>query len=172
MKKTAILLSVLIIILTISCKKEYRFYGFDVKKTITLEIPAQTQEFDIESSVELYIEKLFEDKGTSADLVEEITIEDVIIEGKDYDIIDTIALYISAEGLSKIPLADSHDAEIDNNIFDETYEAKLKVTDEKMDDYVKASSIKINSVGKLIFPAAQNETIEINLRFRVLTYVK
>ena len=183
MKKTAILLAFLVL-LSFSCDKKYRFYAFDVEGTIEYSIPGNSNEdFETTGEIDLYIEKIFEQEGTEADMVEKITIEEVSFASKQYPLFNELKVYISTAKTNETILANNDSI---NNVFDfitGDYKTKLAVSEEQMDDHVKASILNIKTKAKLdtvAIEAALNGIpdslvvfpITYNLRFRVQTYVK
>ena len=183
MKKTAILLTILILI-SFSCNKKYRFYAFDIKESVTIEIPLDSSEdFETTVSIDLGIDKLLESKGTEAEMIEEISIEEVCLPSGDYTIFNDLVLFISTASTNETMLAnnDSTDSVYDFNTGN--YITKLAVSEDRMDDHVKVSKINIKTIAKLdtaliddLYGDLPGDLfhfdITYNLRFRVQTYVK
>ncbi|MCF6364873.1 MAG: hypothetical protein L3J35_01595 [Bacteroidales bacterium] len=166
MKKTAILLS-LLITLSFSCDKRYKFYAFYIEKTVDVEFAAGTVgDFDLTQSVEIYIDNLLTKEGTEAELIEEVTIEEASLSENNFNRFNSLELFISADGLTEIPLAKSDTTNL--------YESKvlLNGSKEKMDEYIKASTFSIKTTGQLSSSEAQTFKIPVYLRFLVKTYVK
>lgn len=183
MKKTAILLAFLVL-LSFSCDKKYKFYAFDIKKTVSIEIPTESSEdFEITETIDLDIDNLFETNGTDAEMVEEISVEEVSLQSVDYLLFNDLKLFISAVNTNETMLANNDSI---NEVLDYTtgdYKTKLAVTEDRMDDFIKASNINIKTQAKLdtVMIEELSEslpdgififTVTYNLRFRVQTYVK
>lgn len=162
MKKAVVLLTALIFI-SLSCKKEYKFYAFYMNKTIEITYPASGETaFDVSSTiVDIHAENTLEQEGTSADLVEEIIIEEIdIVPASDYNF-NTLELFISSEGVTEKSLAKTNEGEY-----------SLILSTENMDDFVKASKFTIRTVGEYEGSQSEATTVTYNLRFLVKTYVK
>jgi len=161
MKKTILLLS-LLVVLSFSCDKKYKFYAFYIEKTVDVEFPAGSAgDFDTIQEVNLYIDNILEKEGTDIDLIEEITIEEINLANANFNKFNNLDLFISTESLTEIQLASSEIINVrDNSVL-------LNVTEEKMDDYVKASIFNIKTVGQLSTSYAQAFTVPINLRFLI-----
>jgi len=162
MKKAVILLTVLIFI-SFSCKKEYKFYAFYMNKTVEITYPvSESTGFDISSEiVDIYSERIFETEGTTAELVEEITLEEAdIVSATDYKF-NSLELLISAEGVIEQSLAKTNEGEY-----------ILIPSTEKMDDFIKASKFTIRTVGEYDGNQTDANKVTYNLRFLVKAYVK
>ncbi|MCD4792067.1 MAG: hypothetical protein K8R54_02450 [Bacteroidales bacterium] len=179
MKKTAILLAFLILI-SFSCNKKYRFYAFDIKETIEYQIPGNSSEnFNIINELELNIERIFEQEGTEADMVEEISVEEVSFAIGQYQLFNDLKVYISTAKTDETLLASNDSAGVDYS----GDLVKLAVTENLIDDHIKASLVNIKTQAILDTVAIENALLGLpdsmvafpityNLRFRVQTYVK
>ena len=177
MKKTAILLTFLILI-SFSCNKKYRFYAFDIKGTIEYQIPGNSSSnFNMINELELDIERIFEQEGTEADMVEKITVEEVSFAGVQYSLFYYLRVYISSAKTDEVLLASNDSIDYSGDL------VKLAVTENLMDDHIKASLVTIKTQAILDTIAIENALlgfpdslvffpITYNLRFRVQTYVK
>ena len=177
MKKTAILLA-LLIIFSFSCNKKYKFYAFYIEKDVEFTIPAGTEGLtEIELDNQQILTKsadIFAEKFTSADLVEEITIESVYVDSSSYSNINDLDIYISAQGEDEILLANNDSTNIFYRIsglqFLEYIE--LKSTTDQLDEYIKSDKITVITKGTLFQGITQKKDITLHMRFLVKTYVK
>ncbi len=166
MKKTTILLS-LLVMFSLSCDKSYKFYAFYIEKTIEVQFESgSVGDFEVTQEVNLAIDMVLEAYDTDADLVEEITIEEISLREVLFDDFNELNLFISAEGVSETSLATS-DTTVTS--FDVT---SLNVSKEKMDDYVKSPAFSLRTIGQLSSSHSQAFAVPLNLRFLVKTYVK
>lgn len=166
MKKTIILLVLFLSMISLSCDKEYKFFGFDIEETINLEFDAGINENIQDHELELYFNKLIDEYNSSSEKVEEITIESVIINTDDPYNINSLTMMIGAEGENQAILANTDSVDIGSSYL------KLAVSDEPMDKYIKKSTITINTIGTLYNAPEEKLNLPVKLRFRVLTYVK
>ncbi len=169
MKKTAIIVLILMMIISFSCKKEYKFYSFYITKSIEFSIPIDaTSNFEDIQTVNLKIDKKFETENTKESLVEEITIEEVTIDGGSYSYFrdNDFKVFISSENTSKELLASNEGIAYSSGT------AKLKVSENSMKEHVKASTISIITNGTLNNSPESSVKAIYNIRFRVKTYVK
>jgi len=170
MKKAAIILTALIFI-SFSCKKEYKFYAFYMTKTVEVTYPGnENDEFEVSSSVvDIYSERVFEEEGTTADLIEEITIEEVQLASSNLSNFNNLELQILSEGLNEVDMANAETLTFQND----GESVLLSVSTEKMDDFIKASKFTIKTTGEYVGTTpTQGLKVVYNLRFLVKTYVK
>ena len=171
MKKTALLLSAIIALTFFSCKKEYRFYGFDIEETISVNIPKDSINFNTEESIDIYFDNILEEKGSSAELVESISFEDITLSEGDYLKINEAEFHISAEGMDKLLVAAESDSTFQT--FGYTgFVYKIPGINEHVTDYVKKSKINFFVEGDLLTAQEDDISLEFTFRFRVFTYVK
>lgn len=171
MKKAALLFMVIITVLSISCNKEYKFYGFDIEKPVTVQIPANTRDFNNEQTIDIKYEDILTEQGTTADLVQEITLEDITINENNYLKLDTVVFSISAEGKDKIFVAtDSDSTYMTFNTAGFVY--KIPAINKSVKEYVEKSKLNFFIDGSLL--ASETSAVNLNFifRFRILTYVK
>ncbi len=166
MKKIAILLSLLVMV-SLSCDKSYKFYAFYIEKTVDVQFESGSfGDFEITQDVNVAIERVLEDHDTDADLIEEITIEEISLREVLFDDFNELNLFISAEGITETSLATS-DTTVTS--FDVT---SLNVSTEIMDDYVKSPTFSLRTSAQLSSSHSPAFAVPLNLRFLVKTYVK
>ena len=166
MKKSAILLS-LLVMFSLSCDKSYKFYAFYIEKTVEVQFESgSVGDFEITQDVNLAIDMVMEANNSDADLIEEITIEEISLREALFNDFNELNLFISAEGITETSLATS---DTTATSFDET---SLNVSMEKMDDYVKSPAFSLRTTGQLSSAHSQELEVPLNLRFLVKTYVK
>ncbi len=165
MKKTAILLSLLVMI-SLSCDKSYKFYAFYIEKTVEVELNGSEINFETTQDVNVSIDNILEAHDTKADLVEEITIEEISMTEANFDMFNDFELFINAEGLTETLIASSDSADV---YYDGVL---LKVSEDKLDDYIIAPIFNMKTLGQLTTSHSQPIIVKFNLRFLVKTYVK
>ena len=170
MKKVLFVFALLAVV-SISCNKKYKFYGFDVTKDINIPVPIDVFEVDSVYAIDLFIENVFATHDTKSELVEQITIEDVSVNAVGYNHFSDLKFYISNDTQQEILLAKNDTIDYYFDYFTQTSKVKLNQTEALMDSYVKESKIYIRVSGEL--PTALNlpSSATVNLRFRVLTYI-
>jgi hypothetical protein len=161
----------LLAILSVSCNKKYKFYGFDITKDIAISVPVDVFEIDSVYAIDLFIDNVFATHDTKSELVEEITIEDVSVNAPGYNHFSELDFYISTDNQQEVLLAQNDTVDYFYNYATQSTMVKLNETEALMDDYVKESKIYIRVSGEL--PTALNipSSASVNFRFRVLTYI-
>jgi hypothetical protein len=169
--KKVLFVFALLALLSISCNKKYKFYGFDITKDISVSVPVDVFEVDSVYTFDLFIDNVFETHDTKSELVEQITIEDVSINAVGYNHFSDLKFYISTDTQQEVLLAKNDTIDYYFDYATQTTKVKLNQTEALMDSYVKESKIYIRVSGKL--PTALNiaSSASVNLRFRVLTYI-
>ncbi len=171
MKRTFIVFA-LFFILFGSCNKKFKFYGFDIEKSLIFQVPVGVNEMDTAQSIDLYIDNVFETHDTEADLFEKITIEEVIVDGVGYNNFSDLTFYISANNESEIVLSKNDSIEYEYDLYTGAYGVNQNETNATMNNYIKSSNIDIRIEGVIPDPLTIASSATVNLRFRVLTFIK
>ncbi|MFS4468680.1 hypothetical protein [Maribacter sp. 2210JD10-5] len=169
MKKSLAFLS--IAILFFNCDKLSELTKFDIEYSQRATIPASTGidlPFDIFTpATETNSESEFESNDTRKDLIEEIrltALELVLIspEDADFSFLESITIFISAEGLDEVQIASAADVSemVGNTLL-------LDVSDMDLKEYIKKDSysLRINTVTDEVL--GTDHQIEINSTFFV-----
>jgi len=169
--KKVLFVFALLALLSGSCNKKYKYYGFDITKDISVSVPVDVFEIDSVYTFDLFIDNVFVTHDTKSELVEQITIEDVSLNAVGYNHFSELEFYISTDTQQEVLLASNDTVDYYFNDVTQTTMVKLNQTDALMDSYVKESKIYIRVSGEL--PSALNipSSAYVNIRFRVLTYI-
>lgn len=169
MKRNIILLSVLSLLL-FSCEEIDKLLTFRISHSVDMEIPST-------SPVSLPIEiptpevttnatQSFENNNTRADLVKDVKLETLELtitspSGKNFNFLKSIVIYISTDQHGEIELAKLD--EIPLNVSS----ILLETTDEKLDDYVKASQYALRTTVVTKEALGQDTEVRADVVFKV-----
>lgn len=133
------------------CSKLDELTKFNIDYDTEVTIPSSTGinlPFDIFTpDTETNSENKFESNDTRKDLIEEIKLTKLQLEvtspsGADFSFLESIEVYISAEGLDEIKIASKTDVSPTSNLLD------LEVVDVDLKEYIKKDSysLRLNTV--------------------------
>jgi|GEM_PF-2628586 hypothetical protein len=165
MKKTAILLSLLTVLL-FSCKKEYKFFAFYINEIVSVNFPANSVAgFEILTDIAIGIDKILQENNTEKDLIQEITIEEINLSAADFSRFNSVDLSILTDNLAEETIAKSDTTEGVEPV-------SLNETNVPITDFITAPVFKLKTKGVLSGSYAQEFKINFNIRFLVKSYVK
>jgi hypothetical protein len=165
------LVFIALIFLVCACKDSIdRLLTFTISNTadftianaspVSLPIEIQTPDITTNSSHE------FDNHKTRADLVKNVTIEEVKLSitnpsGKTFSFLKSIHIYISTNANDEIELAFLDD------VVSTSATINLTTTTQKLDTYIKASSYKLRTKVVTKETLTQDVDVEMNLKFKV-----
>lgn len=141
MKKFSLHLLCLTLLLVSGCKKGNKLTQFKMDYNETIVVPSSTGislPFDIVTPErETNAESTFQINDTRKDLIEEIKLTETKLkvtspEGEDFSFLESISVYLAAEGLDEIRIAWN-----DNVPDDGATSLSLTVTDTDLKEYIK-----------------------------------
>lgn len=154
-----------------SCKKADDLTSFTIDNTVEFTIPASSI-VNIPTainppSVVSTSDQKFEDNNTSADLVKDIKLQTALLTIKSpasetWNFLTSIEVYISAEGLDEILIAEKQNipSDIGNQL-------ELESTGAVLDDYIKKSSYSLRILTERNSETTQEIEAEASLTFKV-----
>ena len=139
-----------------SCDKEAikEKLQFELKQGTAFTIPAFNYVSDTTITVSVgniptNSSKVFQEKGTSPDLIKSVSVKEVKLTAKNpvtetFDFVKNVKLYISADGLSEILLASIDSIPVNSST------VTLKTSGESMLEYIKKDniSLKVSAAAK------------------------
>lgn len=170
MKSKCIILTLILSLFLTSCNNVDDLLSFtisndatiEIKSTLPINLPSEivTPDVTTNSSAE------FENNKTKASLVKDVKLKSLKLsitnpEGKSFDFLKEIHLYISTNSSDEIELA------YETNISSTSNTIDLICTSEKLDQYIKADKYKIRTKVTLKETLTQDVKVKANMNFRV-----
>ena len=154
----------------IACDKVDELTKFNLEYDSSVTIPASAGvdlPFDVFTpEMETNSESQFEVNDTRKDLIEEIKLTELQLtvaspEGEDFSFLNSIEVYISAEGLEEIKIAEEQVAEDAGNVLD------VDVLDRDLKEYIKKDNfnLRLNTVTDEVLKS--NHEIDVKSTFFV-----
>ncbi|MHA6249474.1 hypothetical protein ACXYMU_16140 [Pontibacter sp. CAU 1760] len=111
-------------------------------------------------------EETFKNNQTRAELVKDVTLDKLKLtivkpEGENFNFLRSIEIYISSQNKDEVRIA--YLDEVPQN----TNTLNLKLTNAKLDEFIKGDSYSIRTKAVLAKPVSQNITISADMRFKV-----
>jgi hypothetical protein len=167
--RKAFVFFVLFTLILISCKKSYKYYGFNLDRTIELNLEkGDADYFDPVTNVMTNSEQIFENKGTSVELVDSIFLETIEIPDSCFNHISRIELYVLDENSDTLNIAWAEDSFAPNL----NGAVSLIIEEKEADHYIKASEYDLITKGYLKHTMNYPTVISIYMRFKVHSTVK
>jgi hypothetical protein len=168
--KRALFLPCILAIVVIACEKidELLTFYIDHQATITVEsasplnLPIEIATPDIATNST----QSFENNNTRSDLVKDIKLNDIKLTvtdpaGKNFNFLKSVEIYISTNSSNEILLASNENIPMNVSVAD------LSATEEKLDQYIKASSYKLRTRIVTRETLTQSVDVKVDLEFKV-----
>jgi len=170
MKSKLLITLTILTALFVSCDKIDELLTFTISHQTTFTIPGTPV---ISTPLDILLPDIttnsaqeFSNKNTTADLVKDVKLEELKLSitnpaNQTFKFIESIHIFISADGYDEIELAYM------DNIPTTAASIDLITTDEKLDNYIKASNYKLRTA--IILREATNEDVDIqtDLKFKI-----
>lgn len=170
MKTKTYALITLVALFIVSCSVVDQLLTFTVSNqtsfTIASGFPVNIASEIITPDVTTNSSAEFQNNNTKADLVKDAKLKELKVTitnptDKTFSFLKSIHLYISTDANDEIELAYLDDIKSTTNVLD------LKVTDAKLDKYIKAPSYKIRTKAVIQETLTKDITIKADMKFRV-----
>lgn len=170
MKTKTYALITLVALFIVSCSVVDQLLTFTVSNqtsfTIASGFPVNIASEIITPDVTTNSSAEFQNNNTNADLVKDAKLKELKVTitnptDKTFRFLKSIHLYISTDANDEIELAYLDDIKSTTNVLD------LKVTDAKLDKYIKAPSYKIRTKAVIQETLTKDITIKADMKFRV-----
>lgn len=161
----------LIFVVFIGCKKLEKLTQFEMNYSETVTVPATTLlnlPFNLDDrEIESNSTSTFESNNTNKDLIETIYLQDLVIEHKspsngDLSFLQSVEVYIEAEGLPEIRVA--YKENITNSVGNSL---ALETSKEDLKEYVKKDNINLRVHTVTDESLSQEQVLEIKTTFFV-----
>jgi len=172
-KNSVIILGLLILIFSNSCKKIDNLLTFYVSDQSETVIESNLLPFNFSLPFEIPIpdittnsETEFENNNTKIELVKDISIEELKItitspNEKTFSFLKSLRIYISTDGEQEIEIAYIENIESDAKTIE------LSTTEENLDKYVKKTKYKLRTEATVRETLTQDVGLLIDLKFKV-----
>jgi len=169
MRNFILILSILLV--TISCDKVDELTKFNLKYKSNVTIPSTTGidlPFDVLTpDMETNSDSQFEVNDTRKDLIEEIKLTELTLkitspDDADFSFLESLEVYISADGLDEIKIASK---EVDANNSSNTLD--VDVLDVDLKEYIKKDNFNLRMNTVTDEAITSDHTIEVNSTFFV-----
>ena len=170
MKTKSYALITLLVLFVASCSVVDQLLTFTVSNqtsfTIRSGFPLNTASEIITPDVTTNSSAEFQNNNTNANLVKDAKLKELKLSitnptDKTFSFLKSVHLYISTDATDEVELAYLDDIKSTSNILD------LKVTDAKLDKYIKAPSYKIRTKAVVQETLTKDITVKADMKFRV-----
>jgi hypothetical protein len=173
MKKLSLFLFVALSFLFASCEKLSELLSFEIKHSQTFTMPAQfilpgTDFPGSPVAVTTNSSESFKNNNTRAELVKDVTLKKLVLtiqnpDNEDFGFLKDVEVYINSDEVNKeVKLA-----YLNNISANAGKTLELTATNEKLDQYLKASSFTIRTRATVDEAVSQDVTIKTDMTFKI-----